>query len=128
MSKDVCVIGADFGTDSVRTAIVRAADGKEISSAVALYPRWSKGLFCDPAKNQFRQHPLDHLETLEKTVREALATAPAGTAEHVRGISVDTTGSTPGPVDREGTPLALTNGLGGEPQCDVRPLEGPHGR
>jgi len=117
MNEQQCVIGMDFGTDSVRTVIIDASNGREISSAVAYYTRWGKGLYCDPAKNQFRQHPSDQIETLEKTVKAALAHAPPGTAGKVKGISVDTTGSTPGPVDRTGTPLALTPGFEENPNA-----------
>ncbi len=101
------VVGVDYGTDSVRTVIVNAADGAEISTAVFQYPRWKEGKYCDPARNQFRQHPLDYLEGLEFTIRQALREAPAGTAEKIVGLSVDTTGSTPVAVDKQGTPLSL---------------------
>ncbi|MBN2009515.1 ribulokinase [candidate division KSB1 bacterium] len=102
------VIGIDYGTDSVRTLIVDAADGSEIASDVQYYPRWKKGLYCDPPNNQFRQHPLDYVETLTASVKNALSQAPQGSAAKVRGISIDTTGSTPCAVNREGVPLALT--------------------
>lgn len=111
------VIGIDYGTDSVRTLIIDAADGREVSTAVEYYPRWGKGLYCDPASNRFRQHPLDYLEGLEHTVRAALAGAPAGIAERVRGISVDTTGSTPVAVDSAGTPLALLPAFAEDPDA-----------
>ncbi len=111
------VIGVDYGTDSVRTLIIDASDGTEISTAVEYYPRWGKGLYSDPSANRFRQHPLDYLEGLEHTVRAALAGAPAGTAERIRGISVDTTGSTPVAVDSRGTPLALTPGFEEDPDA-----------
>jgi L-ribulokinase len=101
------VIGIDYGTDSVRALIVDAANGKEISSAVVYYPRYRDGMYCDPASNRFRQHPLDYVEGLEQSVKQALAACPAGTAEHVRGISVDTTGSTPVAVDKAGVPLSM---------------------
>ena len=101
------VIGVDFGTDSVRAVLIDTSSGAEISSDVFLYPRWAKGLYCDPAKNQFRQHPLDHLEGLEATIVGTLAKAPEGAAGRVVAISVDTTGSTPVAVDRDGTVLAL---------------------
>jgi len=101
------VIGIDYGTDSVRTLIVDASTGAEVASSVFWYPRWKAGKYCNPAANQFRQHPLDYMEGLEITVKEALASAPAGTAERVVAISVDTTGSTPVAVNREGTLLSL---------------------
>jgi L-ribulokinase len=100
-------LGVDYGTDSVRTVLVDAANGKEISHSVYYYPRWKAGKYCDPAKNRFRQHPLDYLEGIEKTIKEAIAKAPQGIAEKIVAISIDTTGSTPVAVDKNGTPLAL---------------------
>jgi L-ribulokinase len=111
------VIGTDFGTDSVRTLIVDAADGTEIASDVQYYERWQEGKYCDPVKNQFRQHPLDYIESLEKSVKNTLALAPKGIAEKIRGISMDTTGSTPCAVDEKGTPLALTPGFEENPNA-----------
>ena len=63
------VVGVDFGTDSVRSVIVNAFNGDEVASSVFQYPRWKKGLYCDPSQNQFRQHPLDYIEGLENTIR-----------------------------------------------------------
>jgi len=107
MNSNNLVVGVDFGTDSVRTAIINATDGAEIATAVFNYPRWKEGTYCDPGRNQFRQHPLDYLEGLEYTVRQAVLDAPPGTADRIAGLSIDTTGSTPVAVDRQGTPLAL---------------------
>ncbi|MBU1671315.1 MAG: ribulokinase [Actinobacteria bacterium] len=104
---DEHVIGIDFGTDSARSLVMNARSGEELSQAVAGYPRWGEGLYCEPRENRFRQHPLDHIEALETCVREALDGCPPGTARSVRGISADTTGSTPGPVDARGVPLSL---------------------
>ncbi len=101
------VIGLDFGSDSVRALIINAADGQEMASAVAFYPRWKEGLYCNPAENRYRQHPLDYMESMEKCVKEALALCPAGLAEKIVGIGFDTTASTPVLIDCEGTPLAL---------------------
>jgi L-ribulokinase len=111
------VIGIDYGTDSVRSVIVDAADGTEVGTEVHYYRRWSEGKYCDPPKNQFRQHPLDYIEGLETCVKSALAKVPARTAQKVKGISIDTTGSTPCAVDREGTPLSLTAGFEENPNA-----------
>ncbi|MCB0586923.1 MAG: ribulokinase [Phaeodactylibacter sp.] len=111
------VIGIDYGTDSVRSVIINTDNGEEAGSAVFYYPRWKKGLYCDPAKNQFRQHPLDYLEGLETSVKEALKMAPAGIAANIRGIAVDTTGSTPVAVDKNGAPLSLKPGFEEEPDA-----------
>jgi len=102
------VAGVDYGTDSVRVVIVDAENGAELASAVEGYPRWEQGKYCDPAKNQFRQHPLDYIESLEAAFKAALSKAPEGSTEKIIGISLDTTGSTPGPVDKQGIPLAMT--------------------
>ena len=110
-------IGLDYGTDSVRSLIVNVATGEEVASAVFNYPRWKKGMYCNAPKNQFRQHPQDYLEGLEYTIKEALKQTPAGVAENVVGISVDTTGSTPVAVDEKGVPLSLTPGFQENPNA-----------
>ncbi len=104
---DAYVIGVDYGSDSVRTIIVNAANGMETASAEFYYPRWKNQLYCNASINQFRQHPLDYIEGLEDTIRRCLQHAGPSVASHVRGISIDTTGSTPVAVDKTGTPLAL---------------------
>lgn len=101
------VIGVDFGSDSVRALVVDAHSGEELASEVALYKRWGQGLYCDPSANQFRQHPLDYLEGLEECIKGALDKLDSSVRQNVVGIGIDTTGSTPGPVDANGTPLAL---------------------
>jgi L-ribulokinase len=101
------VLGIDFGSDSVRCLVVDAESGCEVATAVRYYPRWKQGLYCNPAENRYRQHPLDYIESLEGAVREALDAAGAEVVAAVRGISFDTTASTPVLVNREGTPLAL---------------------
>lgn len=104
---DNYVIGLDYGSDSARAVVVDARTGATLATSVKYYPRWREGRYCDPATNQWRQHPLDYLEVLEGTVREALSQCPAGVADKVAGIGIDTTGSTPCFVDEQGRPLAL---------------------
>lgn len=111
------VIGIDYGSDSCRALVVDASNGKELAAAVRNYPRWMEGKYCDPAKNQYRQHPLDYIEVLEESVKEALAKCPAGVAENVVGISFDTTGSTPALTDENGTPLAMLPGFEENPNA-----------
>lgn len=105
--EDKFVIGFDYGSDSVRTLIVNALTGERVAISIKSYPRWEQGLYCNPQINQYRQHPMDYLEVLETSLREALSKSPAGTAEKVIGIAFDTTGSTPTFTDETGTPLAL---------------------
>ena len=107
MANEKYVIGVDFGTDSVRAVVVNVMTGKEEANEVTYYPRWMEGKYCDPAKNQFRQHPLDYIESLESSVKGAFAGLPAEVADNVVGIGIDTTGSTPCAVDRDGIPLSL---------------------
>jgi L-ribulokinase len=114
---DNYVIGVDFGTDSVRAVVVDTADGRELGSSVFAYPRWAKGLYCDPVNNQFRQHPLDYIEGLEATVKGALKQCPPDSAAKVKGIAIDTTGSTPCAADYAGKPLALKLGFEENPNA-----------
>ena len=101
------VIGLDYGSDSARAVLVNAANGETLATAVSYYPRWKEGKYCNPAINQYRQHPKDYVEVLEATVRKVLGEVSSEVAENVVGIAFDTTGSTPCFIDRNGLPLAL---------------------
>jgi L-ribulokinase len=114
---DSFVIGVDYGTDSVRSVIINTANGEEISSSTFYYPRWIDGLFCNAAAQQFRQHPLDYIEGLERTIKDCLVKAGAATAQNIKAISVDTTGSTPVAVDETGTPLSLQKAFENNPHA-----------
>nr|MBP7472187.1 ribulokinase [Prevotella sp.] len=101
------VIGLDYGSDSARALIVNAKTGEQLATSVKYYPRWKKGMYCNPNTNQWRQHPKDYLEVLEASVKEAFAKCDANVAKNVVGIAFDTTGSTPAFTDQNGTPLAM---------------------
>jgi L-ribulokinase len=101
------VFGVDYGTDSVRSLLVNALNGEEISTSVFYYPRWKNQLFCQPGLNQFRQHPLDYLEGLTYTIKACLQGLSEEIIQNITGISIDTTGSTPVAVNEFGTPLSL---------------------
>ena len=117
MLRENYVIGVDYGTDSVRSIIVDASNGKEIAAAVHPYTRWKDQLFCDASLNRFRQHPLDYIEGLEETINRCLLQAGPSVAAGVKAISIDTTGSSPVAVDRTGTPLALIPGFENNPNA-----------
>ena len=104
-------IGLDFGTNSVRAVVVSCTNGALIGTGVFDYPSGSSGVLLDPTDPHLaRQHPGDYLSGLEQSIRSALddAEREAGfEKDRVIGIGVDTTGSTPLPVDGNAQPLAL---------------------
>ena len=101
------VIGVDYGSDSVRSLILNAHNGDEISSSVFYYPRWREKLYCDDTRNQFRQHPLDYTEGLVHTIKDCIEKSGIKDLKSIKGISVDTTGSTPIAVNSAGTPMCM---------------------
>jgi L-ribulokinase len=117
MKHDVFVVGLDFGTDSVRAIVADAADGAVAGVSVEPYPRWARGLYCDPRENRFRHHPLDYLEAMERALKAALGEAGPAARARVRGLAADTTGSTPVLADATGRPLALTQGFEDDPDA-----------
>ena len=104
-------LGVDFGTNSVRAVIVDVSDGEVVGAAVHNYKRGEAGILTDPDNPHVaRQHPADYIEGLKASVREAIAVAVGDqgfTPNDVIGVGIDTTGSTPLPVDEAGTPLAF---------------------
>ncbi len=104
-------IGVDYGTNSVRALIVDVSDGSEIASAVYDYPSGEHGILLDPKDpNLARQNPADYIEGFYRSVRGAVRAAKnvdGFAPENVVGLGVDATGSTPIPVDRDGTALAM---------------------
>jgi L-ribulokinase len=115
-------IGLDYGTNSVRCLIVDTANGKELGTAVWNYETGEAGIILDRADHSVaRQNPADYLKGMEITIRQALEeakkTEPQFSAAQVVGIGVDTTGSTPIPVDANGTPLAMLDAFKGNPNA-----------
>jgi L-ribulokinase len=106
-----CTIGVDYGTNSVRALVVRCSDGAELGTCVVGYPSGHQGVLLDSKDFHLaRQHPGDYLFGLKRSVRGALRAAgrqKGFQAGDVCGIGVDTTGSSPMPVDKKNIPLAL---------------------
>ena len=104
-------IGVDYGTNSVRALVVDVSDGREVATSVYDYPSGTSGILLDPKDPQLaRQNPADYIEGFFQSVRRAVTRAkktPDFRADRVVGMGIDTTGSTPIPVDRQGTPLAI---------------------
>jgi len=104
-------LGIDYGSNSVRALVVDVRDGRELGTAVVNYPSGKEGILLDPRDhNLARQHPGDYLTGLEQSARAALAQAaadPSFSAAQVIGIGVDSTGSSPLPVDAQNTPLGM---------------------
>jgi L-ribulokinase len=105
-------IGLDFGTNSCRALLVDLGDGGELASSVFAYPSGEAGVILDSADpNLARQNPADYLIGIEDTVRRVIAGAREAhsgfSPVDVIGIGVDTTGSSPMPVDADGMPTSF---------------------
>ena len=112
MSKRKLTLGFDYGTNSVRTVLVDVTNGAEVATDVHEYETGEAGIILDPSDhNLARQNPADYLKGIEvsmkKIIRQAGIADKDFDAEKIIGIGIDTTGSTPLPVDKNGTPLAM---------------------
>jgi L-ribulokinase len=105
-------IGLDYGTNSVRALVVDVTSGREVGTAVWNYEHGDAGVVLSRDPNLARQHPADYVKGTHVAIKKALADARKTVGEFlpgdVIGIGVDTTGSTPLPVDRQGQPLAMS--------------------
>jgi L-ribulokinase len=106
-------LGLDFGTNSVRALIVDVRDGRELASYVCDYSHGDSGVILRPDQPDLaRQHPADYIRGIEVAVTQATEFAAADASHdfsprNIIGIGIDTTGSTPLPVDGNGNALAF---------------------
>jgi L-ribulokinase len=111
MNQASFTIGIDYGTNSVRAVVVDTSNGRVVGQRVFDYPSGDQGVLLDPKQPHLaRQNPADYIEGLRVSVADALRAAdaePGFARDRVIGIGVDTTGSTPLPVDAHARPLAL---------------------
>jgi L-ribulokinase len=115
-------IGLDYGTNSVRCLIVDVTNGNELGTAVYEYETGEAGIILDPADhNLARQNPADYLKGIEVTIKAAIAEAKKAEkgfeSDQIIGIGIDTTGSTPIPVDKNGTPLGILDEFKNNPNA-----------
>ena len=115
-------IGLDYGTNSVRCVIVDTSNGRELGTAIYEYETGQAGIILDSSDhNVARQNPADYLKGIEVTIAGAIAEAkkaePKFNPKDIVGIGVDTTGSTPLPVDKDGTPLAMLDAYKDNPNA-----------
>jgi len=115
-------IGLDYGTNSVRSLIIDVANGRELGSVVYEYESGDSGIVLDSSDhNVARQNPADYLKGIEVTVCGAIVEAKKNDAKfdphQIIGIGIDTTGSTPIPVDKAGVPLAMSSEFEGNPNA-----------
>ena len=112
-------IGLDYGTNSVRAVLVGVSNGREAATSTWTYAHGREGVILSRDPNLARQHPADYLKGAEITIKAVLKTARRNSksfkASDVIGIGVDTTGSTPLPVDAEGAALALKKRFANNP-------------
>ncbi len=117
-------IGLDFGTNSCRSLIVNIENGKEISTHIFNYPSGVAGVVVDKKDpNLARQNPNDYLLGIEKTIKGAIKKAKTSNKKfspnNIIGIGVDTTGSSPVPVDANGMPLCFQKKFKNNPAAMV---------
>jgi L-ribulokinase len=117
-------IGLDFGTNSCRSMSVHVGTGQDLASDVFPYPSGSGGVILDPLDPSLaRQNPADYLLAIEATVKGAISKARSADAkfnpQEIIGIGVDTTGSSPMPVDAVGYPLCFQERSRNNPAATV---------
>ncbi|MFZ0034618.1 MAG: ribulokinase [Sedimentisphaerales bacterium] len=117
-------IGLDYGTNSIRCLVVDVTNGNELGSAIYNYETGEAGIILDPSDhNLARQNPADYVKGMEVTLKKAILQAKRTVKKfdvgQIIGIGVDTTGSTPMPVDKDGTPLGMLNAFKDNPNAQA---------
>jgi L-ribulokinase len=117
-------IGLDFGTNSCRALLVDISNGKELATHVFNYPSGESGVIIDPSDpNLARQNPADYLKGIEVTIKKVVKKAKTAvrkfSTDDIIGIGIDTTGSSPVPVDADGVPLCFNKKFENEPAAMV---------
>jgi L-ribulokinase len=117
-------IGVDFGTQSGRAVLVEVGTGKEIATAVKVYPHGVMDEFLPDGKTRLEpdwalEHPQDFLDVLSETILAVLKEAGVD-SEDVIGIGLDFTACTILPIDEQGTPLCFYEEYKSNPHAYIK--------
>lgn len=104
-------IGVDYGTQSGRAVLVEIETGKELATAVKVYPHGVMDEYLPDGKTKLApdfalEHPQDYLDVLSETIPAVLKEANVS-SDDVIGIAIDFTACTMLPIDKDGTPLCF---------------------
>src|SRR3954471_1228361 len=105
-------IGVDYGTQSGRAVLVEIGTGREVATSVKAYSHGVMDEFLPDGMTRLEhdwalQHPADYMEVLASAIPAVLNEAGVN-AEDVIGIGIDFTACTVLPIDKDGTPLCMT--------------------
>ena len=101
-------IGLDFGTNSCRCIIIDINNGREISTYIYKYLFGKNGVITSKSNPLVaRQHPKDYTNSIIECIQGSIKKASKRlNRKNIIGIGIDTTGSSPIPIDYNGIPLA----------------------
>ncbi len=112
-TQDTYAFGLDFGTNSCRSLLVNLQTGEEVATSVFEYPSGDLGIIVDSKDVHIaRQNPQDYIDGVKRIIKDALVQAHSNDkfdANQVISIGIDTTGSTPIPLDELCVPLSLNS-------------------
>ncbi|MGV8983982.1 ribulokinase [Clostridium sp.] len=117
-------IGVDYGTQSGRAVLVEVATGKEIATAVKVYPHGVMDEYLPDGNTKLKpdfalQHPQDYLDVLSETIPSVMKQAKIS-PENVIGIAIDFTACTMLPTDSVGKPLCFYDEYKANPHSYVK--------
>ena len=117
-------IGVDYGTQSGRAVLVEVATGKEIATAVKVYPHGVMDEYLPDGKTKLKpdwalEHPQDYLDVLSETIPAVIKEAKIK-PEDIIGVAIDFTACTMLPTDTEGKPLCFYDEYKSNPHAYVK--------
>ncbi len=119
-----CVIGLDFGTESLRALLVNTGTGEEVAEAAARYEHGVIGESLPESgvslgRDWALQHPADYLKAIYEAIPLVLRKGQVDGVD-VTGIGIDFTSCTVLPTTHDGTPLCFLEPLKSNPHSWVK--------